>query len=39
MTERVERLGGELTIESQPGRGTRVRARLSLGAGAPESGA
>jgi signal transduction histidine kinase len=39
MTERVERLGGELRIESQPGRGTRVRARLPLGAGAPESGA
>ncbi|MFM8707019.1 MAG: sensor histidine kinase [Planctomycetia bacterium] len=29
MGERVERLGGSLTIESGPGRGTSVRARVS----------
>ncbi|MFM9198125.1 MAG: ATP-binding protein [Planctomycetia bacterium] len=29
MRERVERLGGSLTIESGPGRGTSVRARVS----------
>jgi len=31
MKERVEQIGGEFKIESAPGRGTRVRARLPLG--------
>jgi signal transduction histidine kinase len=30
MEERVRRLGGRLTIESQPGRGTLVAAELPL---------
>jgi signal transduction histidine kinase len=29
MRERVERLGGGLTIDSGPGRGTTLRARVS----------
>ena len=34
MEERVRRLGGWLSIESQPGKGSVVRARLPLGAAA-----
>jgi signal transduction histidine kinase len=30
MLERAERLGGQLTIESSPGQGSRVIARLPL---------
>jgi signal transduction histidine kinase len=30
MRERVRRLGGELRVESVPGTGTSVRARLPL---------
>jgi signal transduction histidine kinase len=30
MEERVRRLGGRLTIDSQPGRGATVRAELPL---------
>jgi signal transduction histidine kinase len=35
MEERVKRLGGSLTIESSPGRGTTVSAELPLGKTAP----
>ncbi|HDQ73352.1 MAG TPA: response regulator [Chloroflexi bacterium] len=31
MRERAERLGGELTIESTPGEGTRVRVKMAVG--------
>jgi signal transduction histidine kinase len=30
LTDRVEALGGTLTLESPPGRGTRLLARLPL---------
>jgi two-component system, NarL family, sensor histidine kinase UhpB len=36
MRERIEGVGGELRIESNPGRGTSVRARTSAAAVAPE---
>lgn len=32
MEERVRRLGGELGIDSEPGRGTRIRARIPVAA-------
>lgn len=38
MRERARLLGGECEIESAPERGTRVRARLPLGAGARDGG-
>ncbi len=38
MRERAARLGGALTVESAPGRGTRVRARLPLTQKAPPGG-
>jgi signal transduction histidine kinase len=31
MRERIERLGGKLRIESQPGQGTRVHGDVVLG--------
>ncbi len=38
MRERVATVGGTLVVESQPGNGTRLEARIPLGATAPESG-
>ncbi len=37
MAERVQLLGGRLHVESQPGRGTRIRASFPLSAGADNS--
>ncbi|WP_122261004.1 ATP-binding protein [Ornithinimicrobium cerasi] len=36
MRERAEELGGRLAVASSPGRGTRVRLELPLGAAAPQ---
>jgi signal transduction histidine kinase len=36
MRERVDELGGSLLVESAPGSGTSVEARLPLGVGEPE---
>jgi signal transduction histidine kinase len=38
LTDRVEALGGELSVESPHGRGTRLRARLPLAKPAPTPG-
>jgi signal transduction histidine kinase len=35
MRERIERIGGELAIESAPGRGTRIEATVPLGVALP----
>jgi signal transduction histidine kinase len=37
MRERVEMVGGQLTVESTPGQGTTVRAQIPFGNGAPQT--
>jgi signal transduction histidine kinase len=34
--ERVNRLGGELSLEGAPGRGTTLKVRVPLGVGSPK---
>ena len=38
MKERVEGLGGRYSVESEPGRGTRVRITIPLAEGLAEAG-
>jgi len=38
MVERARHLGGELSVDSSPGQGTRVRLRLPMGTGQEEAG-
>jgi PAS domain S-box-containing protein len=39
LSDRIEALGGTLTVSSQPGNGTQIRAEMPLSAGTPTSAA